>query len=99
MAGPIYVFSTARPTEAWYQLPQEERDSLMAKLAAIREKCGCKSVISCKSVSPEWPYISVTEFPDLESHMKNTELNDELNWHRYAHVGNVMLGTKWEPPS
>ena len=96
MAGPIYVFSTGRFTEAWYQLSKEEQESLLAKLAAIREECGAKPVMTCKSVSPEWPGIFVMEYPDLESHLKNTELNDELNWHRYIHSGNVILGTKWD---
>ena len=99
MAGPIYVFSTARWTEAWYQLSEEEQKDLMAKIAAAREKCGTKSVISCMSFSPEWPWFGVVEFPDIETMQKNQELNNELNWHRYVDSANVMLGTKFEPPS
>ena len=96
MAGPIYTFSTPRFTEAWYQLSEEEQDSLLAKVMAIAEKCGTKVIILCRSFTPEWPFFQVNEFADIESMQKNQELNDELNWHRYIHSGNVILGTKWD---
>ena len=99
MAGPVYVFSTARFTEAWYRLSEQEQNDLLAKVAVNREKCGTKTVILCKSLSPEWLWFQVIEHRDIQSMQKNRELNDELGWHRCVHSANVMLGTKFEAPS
>ena len=62
----------------------------------IREKYGTKAVIACKSVSPEWGFWFVTEHPDIETLQKERAENDELDWHRYMHSANMMLGTRFE---
>ena len=97
MAGPIYVFGASRMKEAWYQLSEEERESLWAKVHAIGEKCGVKLIIRCTSMTAEWPHWGVFEFPDIEALQRNNELSEEIGWFRYVESGHSMLGTKWEP--
>ena len=45
MAKPIYKFFMARFSEAWYQLSEEERNSLVAKFDEALEKAGGKRII------------------------------------------------------
>ena len=101
MAGPIYVFGAFKPTEAWYQLSEEEQKSLFAKVMANREKVGVKQIISCNSVwsSPtEYQFFTVDEYPDIEAEQKLMALDNELNWPRY-YEGIHILGTKSEEPA
>jgi hypothetical protein len=99
MAGPIYMFSTGRMTEAWHQLSKEEQESLWAKVRANAEAAGAKYIVLCDSRwSSEWPFFLLTEYPDLESVQRNFALDRELNWFRYVE-GDVILGTKREGAS
>ena len=95
MAKPIYKFFLAKPTEAWYQLPKEEQDGLMAKIGEALEKVGGKSVIYCNSSwsSEQWPFCGVEQFPDVEAVQKLTEIHNELNWYRYVE-GLTVLGSE-----
>lgn len=43
MAGPIYPLFLGKPTEAWYQLSEEERQNLMAKHAESFDETGGKN--------------------------------------------------------
>jgi hypothetical protein len=100
MAGPIYEFGAFRFTEVWYQLSEEERESLFAKVRANREKVGVKNIIACNSLwSPptEYHWFMVDEYPDIEAQQKLQELDNELGWYRYWE-GMTILGTKWEEP-
>ena len=100
MAGPIYVFGAMRFTEAWYQLSEEERESLMAKVLANREKVGVKRIIMCNSLwSPPTEYhgFMVDEYPDIEAYQKLDQMDYELGWWRYWE-GMHILGTEWEGP-
>ena len=79
MAEPIYVFTAFKFTEAWYQLSEEEQESLRAKVTANREKVGVKSVIFCSSVwsrPTEYHWFMVDEYPDIETEQKLCELDD-----------------------
>jgi hypothetical protein len=100
MAGPIYAFSAFRFTEAWYQLSEEERESLFAKVMANREKMGIKNIVGCNAVwspPPEYHFFGVSECPDIETFQKWQQLEVELGWYRYWE-GWSILGTKWEEP-
>ena len=100
MAGPIYVFSANGRTDAWYQLSDEERESLMDEVRANAEEVGTKVILSCNSkwASDAWDFFRVEEYPDIETLQKHIELDNELDWFRYVE-GMSILGTKWEPPS
>ena len=98
MAGPIYKLWMFRYTEAWYQLSEEEQNSLLAKVVEALEQVGGKTVLTCVSAwsSEQWLTFGIEEFPDIETVQKHTEDLWELNWFRYLE-GTSMLGTKWEP--
>jgi hypothetical protein len=97
MAGPIYKSFRGKLTAAWYQLSQEEQNSLMAKVTEAVEKAGGKSLIICDPswASEEWQYFGVEEFPDIEAVQRHAKLLNELNWMKYAESSS-MLGTKWQ---
>ena len=95
MAKPIYKVFLGRPTEAMYQLSQEEQNSLMAKVSETLEKVGGKPVVVCDSswASEQWLFFGVEVYPDIEAVQKSTELLNELNWFRYMEAMTV-LGTE-----
>jgi len=98
MADPVYKLWMMRPTEAWYQLSEEEQNRLLAKLQEALEKVGGKSVLMCASAwsSERWSLFGVEEFPDIEAVQKLSEIHNGLNWFRY-HEAVSLLGIKWEP--
>ena len=88
MAQAIYKFWTAKPTEAWHQLSQEEQNKLFAKNDEIFAQVGGKRLVFCNSVwaSEEWPAWGVEQFADIEAEQKHADLLYALNWHRYFRV-------------
>ena len=92
MTKPIYVLWMGNPNEAWYQLSQEERDSLMAKITP--EKSGGKNILASDSSwsSEHCQFFGVHEFPSIEAVQKHSEILNELNWLRYGDTTTV-LGT------
>jgi hypothetical protein len=65
MAQPIYKVFLGGFTEAWYQLSQEEQDSLLAKVNETLEKVGGKRVVTCDSgwASEQWPFLALRSSP------------------------------------
>ena len=101
MSKPVYVLHVARLTEAWYQLSEQERESLLSNFPPIHEKFGVKTIIVCDARwSSGWRF-AVEEYLDIEALQKKQEAENELDWPRYNEVRLRMLGTKveWEPPS
>ena len=49
MAGPIYKLWMFKYTDAWYQLPEEERNSYFSRIQRAWEKVGGKMLIACVS--------------------------------------------------
>jgi hypothetical protein len=97
MAQSIYKFFMDRFLEAWYDLPQEERNSLRAKLDEALKKVGGKRPILCDSSwsSDQWSFAGIEEFPNIEAVQNYSAALNELNWFRYCESTNV-LGTKLE---
>ena len=94
--SPIYTFSAGRMTEAWYRLSEAERQSLMAKVTANREKAGTKNIIFCNSRwCSEWGGWAVDEFASIEALQKNIALDREIGWFRYVRSGPMIMGTKY----
>lgn len=98
MPGPIYKLYMMRMKEAWYQLSEEEQNSLGAKVTDALEKAGGKSLIVCNTAwsSEQWLSFGIEEFPDVEAVQKLSEGHMEVDWYRYVESVS-MLGTKWEP--
>jgi hypothetical protein len=97
MAEPIYKFFMGRFLEAWYQLSEEQQDSLVAKLNEALEKVGAKRPILCDTnwSSDQWLIAGVEEFPNIEAVQNYTAALQELSWFRYCESINV-LGIKLE---
>ncbi len=97
MAGPIYKLWMAKPTEAWYQLSEEERDSHLAKVKESLENVGGKLLLTCTSLwsSEQWEVFGVEEYPDIEAVQKHTETTSGMNHFRYLESMTV-LGTALE---
>jgi hypothetical protein len=49
MAGPIYKLWMMKPKEPYYQLPEEERNSLGTTVQDALRKVGGKSIVTCTS--------------------------------------------------
>ena len=49
MARPIYKVFMFKPTEAWYQLSEQEKSQLKAQLGKALKKVGGKEVVLCFS--------------------------------------------------
>src|SRR5262249_56518148 len=98
MAGPIYRLFLGKPTEAWYQLSEDERRSLFGKLTAALAEVGGKEVITCTSSwsTEQWPFFGIEEFPDVEALQKLAARHEEINWYRYVESMTVV-GTKMTP--
>jgi hypothetical protein len=96
MAGPIYKLYMGTVTEAWYQLSEEGRKSLSAKLHEAREKAGGKIIVHCHSwwSSDRVRFFGVEEYPDIEAVQKHAELEEEIDLYRYLDRASV-LGTKF----
>jgi hypothetical protein len=97
MPQPISKLFMGRFLEPWYQLSQEEQNSLIAKLDEALEKVGGKRPILCNSSwsSDQWSFAGIEEFPNIEAVQKYMAALQELKWFRYCESTNV-LGTKLE---
>jgi hypothetical protein len=95
MAGPVYKMFHARWTEAWYQLTEEQREAIFAKMAETGERVGAKQVLICNSSwnSEKWLFWGVEEFPSMEAVEEYARCLADLDWFRYCEA-EILLGTK-----
>ena len=100
MGKPIYMMYRNRPTAAWWELTEEERNAYGAKIMEGLERIGAKSIVRLDPFwsTERWFGAGVTEFPDIEAVQKWGDLLAELEHSKYI-VPDIMLGTKWEAPS
>ena len=98
MVGPVYKMFHARWTEAWYQLTEEQREAIFAKMNEITERLGIKSTVVCDSswTSDKWLFWGVEEYPDMEAVQEYARHLVELDWFRYVD-SETLLGTRWQP--
>src|SRR5688500_10443967 len=96
MAKPIYKLFIGKPTEAWYQLSEEEQKGRLEKVNGLLEQVGGKRVVMCDSswASDQWLVFGVEEFPDIEAVQRFSAGLNELNWFRYIE-STTLLGTAW----
>ena len=95
MARPIYKVFLFKPTEAWYQLSDDKKDTLRKQLAKALKKVGGKEIVECFSGWNSEQYLGwgVERFPNIEAVQKHHALLVDLNWFRYAE-SNSYLGTE-----
>ena len=103
MGKPIYMIWRSRPTAAFWELTEEERNSHYAKVFDAHEKVGSKQIIILDPFwsTERWFSAGVTEFPDIEALQEYERLLQEMGHDRYRVSDivlgtNVMLGAKWE---
>jgi hypothetical protein len=98
MAGPVYKLWMTKPTEAWYQLSEEERERVDATALASLEKVGGKPLIRCTPAwaSEEWMLFGVEEFPSIEAVQQHALDLFNAGHFRYLECKS-MLGIKWPP--
>ncbi len=97
--GPIYhLFIVRGYREAYYQLSQEEREQLWARVGESGRAAGAKVLVGCYSrwsneVYPAW---GVEEFPDLQAVQQSARTNEKNEHFRYIEAetynGNLMEG-------
>ncbi len=98
MSKPIYLLVLGYGhTEAWHQLPQEERDALWSKVMEADQRAGGKWLILCNS---RWADESlfdwgVIEYPDIDAYQQKVAELEKLQWWRYF-SGKTILGAKME---
>jgi len=95
MARPIFKVFLFKPTEAWYQLPDDKKRTLKQQLAKALKKVGGKEIVECFSGWDSEQYLGwgVERFPNIEAVQKHHALLVDLNWFRYAE-SNSYLGTE-----
>ena len=100
MGKPIVKLFLAKPTEAYYQLSEEERANKMATVQESLEKAGGKTIITGDTSwsSEQWMFFGVEEYPDIEAAQQHAATLVKLDWFRYLE-SMTLLGTKWEEPS
>jgi hypothetical protein len=96
MAGPIYKLWLNRLTEAWYQLSEEEQKQHFARVQAILDELGAKSVVTCTPTwsAEQWTLFGVTEFPNIEAVQASVQRFVEIGHYRYIEA-ETILGTEY----
>src|ERR687895_125675 len=99
MPQPIYKLWQARPTEAWYQLSQQEQQHLISQIMGALDTAGGKELVICDASwsNERWPAFGVEEFPDLEAVQRHEQILTDLNWLRYID-SRTTLGTEFIGP-
>jgi hypothetical protein len=88
----------SRPTYAYYNMSEGEKNVLWGKLAKKYEELGIKTIIECKSnwSNEEWVGFGVEEFPDIVAVQMLAKFQlEELEWPRYF-IAKTYLGTPYE---
>jgi hypothetical protein len=93
----IYKSWMVRTREAWYQLSQEEQESLLKKVDEARTQAGGKLMIACQSgwSNEKWHFFGIDEYPNIEAVQMHRELLDAVDLSRYLD-SETMLGTEME---
>ena len=79
------VYIVRRFKEAGYALSNEERAAKLAQVAAARQECGGKLLVSAASRWSDYGTygFGAEIFPDFASLQKHTAALDNLDWFRY----------------
>ncbi len=100
MSKAIYLLVLAQGfTEAWYQLSEEQQNSLWAKVQEVDQRAGAKWLVRCNSRWADEAIAGwvVIEYPNIEAYLNKVAELEELNWWRYFSA-KTILGTDSEEP-
>ncbi|MGC9469551.1 MAG: DUF6616 family protein [Anaerolineae bacterium] len=97
MAEAVYKVWKTRPTEAWYRLSKEARETHLAKMRAALEDVGGSSLLTCTSdwSSEAWRYFGIEFFPNTDAVKAYARRLHALDHYRYFRSEST-LGTKIE---
>ena len=100
MAKPIYMMWRNQETAAFWQLTEEQRNTLRARVREALDKVGVKSIIFLDPFwsTERWSFAGVVEFPDIDALQEYERILQEIGHAQYM-VSEVMLATKFEEPS
>jgi hypothetical protein len=86
-----------RWTEAWTQLPKEERDRIFGEMKKNLEDVGGKWILrcTCSWANEEYRAWGINEYPSLEAAVKDGDNLRKMDWARYVE-SESMLGLPYE---
>ena len=98
MSESVYKMFMVKPTEAYWCLPKEQRQELLADVRACLDKAGGKAVLYCDSSwsSEEWLLFGVEEFPNFEAVRLHSKLLGDMDWYRFLE-SQTLIGTATMP--
>jgi hypothetical protein len=98
MSSKVYKFWRIKQwTEAWIQLPQEERDRIFGEMQKNLEGSGGRGILRCNCswANEEYRTWGVNEYPSLEAAAQDGENLRKMGWRRYVE-SESMLGLPYE---
>ena len=99
MARPIYLLFLGRPRQSWFELSEEERQALFAKLGQSLNDVGAKQVLTadCSWSSGQWYFFGVEEYPNIEAVQKHITTQHEMGFSQHMEELD-FLGSPMTPP-
>jgi hypothetical protein len=96
MENSVFKIWMMRPTDAWYEMTEEERNAFAARSGKILSDVGGKTVVRCACgwSNEQWVLFGVEEFPSVEAAQRHADLLVADDHFRYSE-GVSMLGTLW----
>ena len=90
---PIYKFYRIKWADAWYQLSEAERKTLLSSVIAARDLVGGHKILDCDAgwATESWHIFGVEEYPNMDAVREHHRLLEELGWFRYIE-SESMLG-------
>ncbi len=94
---PIYRFYRLRWCDAWYELSDEDQQTLLGKVGEARDRVGGHSIVDCESswATEAWHFFGIEEYPNVDCLREHRRALEELGWFQYVETES-MLGTYLE---
>lgn len=95
--NPIFKVWMMRPTDAWYEMSEEERNAFTARSEEILNDAGGKMIVRCACgwSNERWALFGVEEFPSIEAAQQHAGQLTAAGHFRYSD-GVSVLGTPWK---
>lgn len=92
MNEPIYRFFRGRFTNAWYQLTQQDKETLFAEMGKAFQASGGKTVVGpCYTCwSSDWSLFGVEVYPNLEAVQTWRDAMERIGCFQYLEVESMV---------
>ena len=96
MGEPVVVVWLNKAKDSWYQLSDEERNAIFAKLTEVDKEVGGKQLVAanCEWSTPLYNYFGVFEYPSIEAVQKYFEVQRESGLPEHIE-STYVIGTHW----